>query len=99
MTGGAERESSPRSFLIVRLGALGDVVHAIPVVAALRHAYPGARIGWIVHPRFAPLLHLVDTMQSAERGDYSRRAEVTSDDEIGHLMRGFNLMLSKIENR
>ena len=52
MTGGAERESSPRSFLIVRLGALGDVVHAIPVVAALRHAYPGARIGWIVHPRF-----------------------------------------------
>jgi signal transduction histidine kinase/DNA-binding response OmpR family regulator len=47
----------------------------------------------------APLLHLVDTMQSAERGDYSRRAEVTSDDEIGHLMRGFNMMLSKIENR
>ena len=48
------------SFLIVRLGALGDIVHAIPVVAALREAYPGARIGWIVHPRFAPLLHLVE---------------------------------------
>jgi ADP-heptose:LPS heptosyltransferase len=30
------------------------------VVAALREAYPGARIGWIVHPRFAPLLHLVE---------------------------------------
>ena len=47
----------------------------------------------------APLLNLVDTMQAAERGDYSRRAQVTSDDEIGSLMRGFNLMLSKIENR
>lgn len=48
------------AFLIVRLGALGDVVHAIPVVGALREAFPAARIGWIVHPRFAALLHLVD---------------------------------------
>ena len=29
-------------------------------------------------------------MRAAERGDYTRRARVTSDDEIGHLMRGFN---------
>ncbi len=47
----------------------------------------------------APLLELVATMQSAERGDYSRRAKVTSDDEIGHMLRGFNLMLDQIENR
>jgi two-component system, sensor histidine kinase and response regulator len=46
-----------------------------------------------------PLLNLVDTMQSAERGDYSRRAQVTTDDEIGRLMRGFNGMLGQIENR
>ena len=51
---------TPESFLIVRLGALGDIVHAIPVVAALREAYPAARIGWLVHPRFASLLALVD---------------------------------------
>lgn len=48
------------SFLIVRLGALGDLVHAMPVVSALRAACPEARIGWIVHPRFVPLLALVD---------------------------------------
>ena len=47
----------------------------------------------------APLLELVETMQAAERGDYSRRANATTDDEIGSLMRGFNVMLSKIENR
>jgi two-component system, sensor histidine kinase and response regulator len=46
-----------------------------------------------------PLLNLVATMQAAERGDYSRRAQVTADDEIGHLMRGFNVMLGQIENR
>ena len=57
---GPEPPAASASFLIVRLGALGDVVHAIPVVAALRKAHPGARIGWIVHPRFAPLLHLVE---------------------------------------
>jgi signal transduction histidine kinase/DNA-binding response OmpR family regulator len=47
----------------------------------------------------SPLLHLVDVMGSAERGDYSKRATVASDDEIGHLMRGFNVMLDQIENR
>ncbi|HEU4589301.1 MAG TPA: response regulator [Steroidobacteraceae bacterium] len=47
----------------------------------------------------APLLHLVDVMQAAENGDYSKRARVTTDDEIGHLMRGFNVMLGQIGNR
>ena len=35
------------SFLIVRLGALGDIVHAMPVVTALKAARPGARVGWV----------------------------------------------------
>jgi signal transduction histidine kinase/DNA-binding response OmpR family regulator len=46
-----------------------------------------------------PLLELVATMQAAERGDYTRRARVTTDDEIGHLMRGFNVMLEQVESR
>jgi len=46
-----------------------------------------------------PLMRLVETMQAAERGDYSRRAEVTSEDEIGSLMRGFNVMVGTIHQR
>ena len=46
-----------------------------------------------------PLSELVTVMSAAERGDYSRRARVRSDDEIGHLMHGFNGMLEKIESR
>ena len=42
--------------LIVRTSALGDVVHALPVLAALRRGLPRARIGWVVEERFAPLL-------------------------------------------
>ena len=46
-------------FLLVRLGALGDVVHAIPVAAALRQAFPSARIDWLVSGRHRPILDLV----------------------------------------
>ena len=45
--------------LIVRLGALGDVVHAIPVAAALRRAYPAARIDWLVSAKHREILDLV----------------------------------------
>src|SRR5581483_2663766 len=47
------------NILLVRLGALGDVVHAIPVAAALRRAFPSARIDWLVSGRHRPLLDLV----------------------------------------
>jgi heptosyltransferase-1 len=46
-------------FLIVRLGALGDIVHAIPVAAALRRAFPAARIDWLVSGAHRDILDLV----------------------------------------
>jgi len=46
-------------FLLVRLGALGDIVHAIPVAAALHRAFPSARIDWVVSARHRELLELV----------------------------------------
>src|SRR5438477_1595799 len=46
-------------FLIVRLGSLGDVVHGIPVAAALRHEFPNSRVDWMVDPRYVELLDLV----------------------------------------
>jgi heptosyltransferase I len=45
--------------LIVRLGALGDIVHAIPVAAALRRAHPSARIDWLVSAKHRDILDLV----------------------------------------
>lgn len=40
----------------MRLSALGDVVHAMPTLAALRHLLPSAHVDWVVEDRFAPLL-------------------------------------------
>jgi heptosyltransferase-1 len=45
--------------LLVRLGALGDVVHAIPVAAALRRAFPTSRIDWLVSDKHRAILDLV----------------------------------------
>jgi heptosyltransferase I len=42
--------------LIVRTSAMGDVVHALPVLTALRRHLPEARIGWAVEESMAPLL-------------------------------------------
>jgi heptosyltransferase-1 len=42
--------------LIVRLGAMGDILHALPVATAIRAAMPGATIGWLVEERWSELL-------------------------------------------
>lgn len=47
------------NILIVRLGALGDVVHAVPAAAALRAAFPDARIDWLVEAKHRALVELV----------------------------------------
>jgi lipopolysaccharide heptosyltransferase I len=42
--------------LVVRLGALGDVVRTLPAASALRVAYPGSHLAWLVEPPSASLL-------------------------------------------
>jgi lipopolysaccharide heptosyltransferase I len=56
--------ASPR-FLLVRLGALGDIIHAIPAAAALRAALPSAQIDWAVDPRYVDLINMVTAVNHA----------------------------------
>src|SRR5580698_93646 len=42
--------------LIVRLSAIGDVLHGLPVLCALRDALPHAHLAWVVEGRTADLL-------------------------------------------
>ena len=46
---------APR-LLLIRLGAMGDVIHTLPAAALLRQVLPEADISWAVEPRWAPLL-------------------------------------------
>ena len=42
--------------LIVRLSAMGDVIHTLPAVQALRYAFPNAIIDWLIEERWTELL-------------------------------------------
>ncbi len=58
------------SILIVRLGSMGDVIHALPAVASLKHSLPGSRLAWVLHPRWRVLLEgnpFVDEVVSFDR--------------------------------
>jgi lipopolysaccharide heptosyltransferase I len=53
--------------LIVRLGSMGDILHALPAVTALRKALPGATIGWVVEERWSELLCTLSEPRSGPR--------------------------------
>lgn len=55
--------------LIVRLGAMGDILHALPAVTALRAAHPEWRIDWVVEPRWAALLAAGDDLPEMPRSE------------------------------
>lgn len=71
----ASSPRQPRRILIIKPSSLGDIVHALPVLAGLRAAYPQAHIAWLVGKSFAPLLEghpLLDEAISFDRRHYGR---------------------------
>jgi ADP-heptose:LPS heptosyltransferase len=75
---------SPRAdrILVIRLGALGDVVRTLPAVALLRAQYPSAEITWLVEPGASGVLQgqsLVNEVMVFPR------------DRLERLLRGFRL--------
>src|SRR5688500_14117999 len=50
--------------LVVRLGSLGDVIHTLPAVAALRRAIPDARIDWLVDAPHQDIVGLVQAIDA-----------------------------------
>ena len=63
-------------FLVVRLSATGDVVHALPALMELRAAYPDGQIDWLAEPASAPMLRhsgAVDQVIEVATGRWRRR--------------------------
>lgn len=44
------------NILVIKMSSLGDVIHTLPFVAALRKRFPKAKITWLVQPQFAAFL-------------------------------------------
>ncbi|MBE0658087.1 MAG: glycosyltransferase family 9 protein [Bryobacteraceae bacterium] len=60
--------------MVVRLGAMGDIIHALPAAAALKRAFPGCTLSWAVEPRWRDLLDgggLADALIEIDRRSYS----------------------------
>lgn len=56
MIASEEGNSGVERLLIVRLSAMGDVIHTLPAAQALRDLFPRATIGWLIEERWAELL-------------------------------------------
>src|SRR5947209_4628488 len=46
----------PKRIALIKPSALGDIVHSLPVLTALRRRYPDAHIAWVVNRGYEPLL-------------------------------------------
>ena len=60
-TDAPQSELTPR-ILIVRLSAIGDVIHGMPLACALRERFPAAFLAWVVEERAAALLRGHDAL-------------------------------------
>ena len=71
----------PRRILAVRLGAMGDVIHALPAVARLKCSFPQARLTWAVESQWSPLLDgnpYIDEVLPLPISDWRRRFGVVT---------------------
>jgi heptosyltransferase I len=50
-------ERVPERIALIKPSALGDIVHSLPVLTALRRHFPAAQIAWVVNRAYAPLLY------------------------------------------
>jgi len=85
------RRQDPR-VLIIKPSSLGDIVHALPVLAALRARWPFAHVAWLVSRPFATLLEghpLLDEVIVFDRQGYGRmlRSPVRAVDFVRFLRR------------
>jgi heptosyltransferase I len=63
------------NILIVKLSAIGDVIHTLPSLAALRRHYPGAHITWVVEEAAADLIRqhpLLDEVLVSRRKSWAK---------------------------
>lgn len=56
--------ADPKKILFIKPSSLGDIVHAMPVLAVLRRRFPRSRIAWLVKRQWA---ELVERMEGVDR--------------------------------
>ncbi len=84
------------NILIVRLGSIGDIVHTLPALAALRRRFPDARIDWLVESRTREILldnPFIDHLLEVDTLGWRRKLHSTATwKQIGDSLRNLRSM-------
>jgi heptosyltransferase I len=82
----------PRAVLVVKLSALGDLCHTLPVVRTLQRAWPAARFSWIIGRSEARLVGAISDIEFIE---FDKRAGMAGLMALRRALRGrsFELLL------
>jgi heptosyltransferase-1 len=89
------RADKPKSILLVKLSAIGDVVHSLPLLEVLRENFPEARIDWLIEEEASQIVEGhrdLDRMILSRRKSWQRRLlmpgqRVEVIREIGQFLR------------
>ncbi len=84
-----------KNILIIKMSALGDVMHALPCAHALRELFPQAKISWLVHPQFStfvPEPPIVDEVIYFDKKGFSKLSFIGKLQEFRRMR---NLLRSK----
>src|SRR5687768_17524883 len=78
-------DCAAKRIALIKPSALGDIVHSLPVLEALRHRFPVAHIAWVVNRSFAGLLaghpcldEIIPFDRSAMRGSFRRAVSIAA---------------------
>ncbi len=82
------------NILIVKLSAIGDVIHTLPALAALRKLYPDANITWVIEETSSDL---ITNHPHLDRVIVSRRKRWIDDFKHGRIVKPFNEMKSFVK--
>jgi heptosyltransferase I len=77
--------SPPRRLCILRLSAIGDTCHVVPIIRTLQQAWPGTQLTWIIGKTEARLMKLVD---GVELITVDKRAGLTGLRNLRSQLRG-----------
>src|SRR5262249_44209809 len=82
----------PRSVCILRLSAIGDACHVVPIVRTLQQAWPATQLTWIIGKTEARLMNLIEGVEFIT---VDKRARLTALRELRGQLRGrrFDVLL------
>jgi lipopolysaccharide heptosyltransferase I len=84
-----------KRILIIKPSSLGDIVHTLPVVHAIKRCFPDSSIGWIAQRSFAPLLEVDNSIETV----YPIHIPSTSDPQAGQWawLKAFQATISTVQ--